>query len=1039
MTKRNKRRNNRGPKSWGKNKEKSNNGMEALSETSKASISWKPSFSWIPLLFWGTLELFSFWKHWPFNKSKQTLPITIKEAETIEDKMEAQKRKFETMLAEKDARIDDSDKKLKITEEQKDNDIKQLMMENQNLDSKQKQTEKILRDTKKELDDAEANTKQRDDQIKHLQMEKGKLDSTLKQTERDKTILNNELFEVRNLKREAEAEKHDALRRLSEMVSVKLRDNNPNIVDLNDEYRPTKLAEMFSELYDNEWTAAYTVMEDNEFQDRQMIDFLLDVVMESYIFCKDEVEKSWNVVSTWFLDDDLPKVQQMRKALKDGRKAKAWKLIPDIEKKYTSYIESVCRHEPLKKLLSIEDIRKYMALCLKLTLLMNANDPPVYLECSGWKPIRDREEEDKDLQKSENSGDELPNNGEQPNSQDDKDEEKETAETTETDSSSQDITPDDMDQDEGQKIEKQPEGKSNENPSSTESKERLEKKDGTESNENVETGSCQQGDAPTGNDDSGQDSINKDKENKDNAQDIATEKDLSQIKESNDELSPSTNAGVNEDAGEEMVVNNGHGNAESSSLNKLVEDPMDQGNSQNAGFSDERRINEIDHECKNNENPSSTESKERFEKKDETECNKNLETGSCQQGDAPTGNDDSGQDSINKDKENKDNAQDIATEKDLSQIKESNDELSPSTNAGVNEDAGEEMVVNNGHGNAESSSLNKLVEDPMDQGNSQNAGFSDERRINEIDHECKNNENPSSTESKERFEKKDETDCDENLETGSCQQGDAPTGNDDSSQDSINKDKENKDNAQDNATEKDLSQIKESNDELSPSTNAGVNEDAGEEMVVNNGHGNAEPSSLNKLVEDPMDQGNSPNTGFSDERRNNEIDHECKNNENPNSAETTKPSENKERTDSNANKQPENGERGETVADAVEVNGDSDPASSPTNDENGTTRLEEEKDKLKTNSPSSGCENDNDDSSKICGRELRNEVTVAATRGEFEKDKYKEYTTRGKYTEFHVWPIMYLHKGGPMLGKGIAQGVKDSKAEPSDKPWAWWK
>ncbi|WAQ98125.1 LOW QUALITY PROTEIN: hypothetical protein MAR_022498, partial [Mya arenaria] len=685
MTKRNKRRNNRGPKSWGKNKEKSNNGMEALSETSKASISWKPSFSWIPLLFWGTLELFSFWKHWPFNKSKQTLPITIKEAETIEDKMEAQKRKFETMLAEKDARIDDSDKKLKITEEQKDNDIKQLMMENQNLDSKQKQTEKILRDTKKELDDAEANTKQRDDQIKHLQMEKGKLDSTLKQTERDKTILNNEL---------SKPEKRSGGRK-----------------------------------------ARCTTK-------------------ESYIFCKDEVEKSWNVVSTWFLDDDLPKVQQMRKALKDGRKAKAWKLIPDIEKKYTSYIESVCRHEPLKKLLSIEDIRKYMALCLKLTLLMNANDPPVYLECSGWKPIRDREEEDKDLQKSENSGDELPNNGEQPNSQDDKDEEKETAETTETDSSSQDITPDDMDQDEGQKIEKQPEGKSNENPSSTESKERLEKKDGTESNENVETGSCQQGDAPTGNDDSGQDSINKDKENKDNAQDIATEKDLSQIKESNDELSPSTNAGVNEDAGEEMVVNNGHGNAESSSLNKLVEDPMDQGNSQNAGFSDERRINEIDHECKNNENPSSTESKERFEKKDETECNKNLETGSCQQGDAPTGNDDS---------------------------------------------------------------------------------------------------------------------------------------------------------------------------------------------------------------------------GFSDERRNNEIDHECKNNENPNSAETTKPSENKERTDSNANKQPENGERGETVADAVEVNGDSDPASSPTNDENGTTRLEEEKDKLKTNSPSSGCENDNDDSSKICGRELRNE------------------------------------------------------------------
>ena len=45
--------------------------------------------------------------------------------------------------------------------------------------------------------------------------------------------------------------------RLSALTSSKLRDNNPNLTDLSDANRPTKISEMFSELYDNEWTDAF--------------------------------------------------------------------------------------------------------------------------------------------------------------------------------------------------------------------------------------------------------------------------------------------------------------------------------------------------------------------------------------------------------------------------------------------------------------------------------------------------------------------------------------------------------------------------------------------------------------------------------------------------------------------------------------------------------------------------------------------------------------------------------------------------------------
>ena len=46
------------------------------------------------------------------------------------------------------------------------------------------------------------------------------------------------------------------LTRLSTIAGERLRLHNPGIADLSDENRPNKLAEKFSELYDNQWTEA---------------------------------------------------------------------------------------------------------------------------------------------------------------------------------------------------------------------------------------------------------------------------------------------------------------------------------------------------------------------------------------------------------------------------------------------------------------------------------------------------------------------------------------------------------------------------------------------------------------------------------------------------------------------------------------------------------------------------------------------------------------------------------------------------------------
>lgn len=51
-------------------------------------------------------------------------------------------------------------------------------------------------------------------------------------------------------------------------------------------------------------------------------------------------------------------------------------------------------------------------------------------------------------------------------------------------------------------------------------------------------------------------------------------------------------------------------------------------------------------------------------------------------------------------------------------------------------------------------------------------------------------------------------------------------------------------------------------------------------------------------------------------------------------------------------------------------------------------------------------------------------IDSSMPKGKFDKDKYRAYTKSGDEYAFLVWPTLFLHKDGPMLGKGIAQGSK---------------
>ena len=53
---------------------------------------------------------------------------------------------------------------------------------------------------------------------------------------------------------------------------------NPDIADLSDDNRPTKIAERFSQLYDDQWTDAYDALMKEGQRERNVICILLNIV-----------------------------------------------------------------------------------------------------------------------------------------------------------------------------------------------------------------------------------------------------------------------------------------------------------------------------------------------------------------------------------------------------------------------------------------------------------------------------------------------------------------------------------------------------------------------------------------------------------------------------------------------------------------------------------------------------------------------------------------------------------------------------------------
>lgn len=71
--------------------------------------------------------------------------------------------------------------------------------------------------------------------------------------------------------------------RISEIAGARLKSNNPAIADLSDQNRPSKLAEKFSELYDNEWTDATEELK-RAIKHKEKSEEELDIIIIRYLY-----------------------------------------------------------------------------------------------------------------------------------------------------------------------------------------------------------------------------------------------------------------------------------------------------------------------------------------------------------------------------------------------------------------------------------------------------------------------------------------------------------------------------------------------------------------------------------------------------------------------------------------------------------------------------------------------------------------------------------------------------------------------------------
>ncbi|XP_052722354.1 uncharacterized protein LOC128193129 isoform X1 [Crassostrea angulata] len=211
------------------------------------------------------------------------------------------------------------------------------------------------------------------------------LENNLEASKKDNSRLYNQVRDLQKsysvLAKSYEQEKEEkekALTRLSSVAGERLRFNNPAIADLSDENRPNKLAEKFSELYDNEWTEFYENMEGTGTEE-EIIGQIVQLLKDAFDICNKLAQNQRQVLTTAIAYPANPKPQKT-----DNPPEGVVSKVIDFQKRTASLafqdVEKIILEESTHlKNNSSKAKGQFVEKCSQLCWMMAIQDPPMFL------------------------------------------------------------------------------------------------------------------------------------------------------------------------------------------------------------------------------------------------------------------------------------------------------------------------------------------------------------------------------------------------------------------------------------------------------------------------------------------------------------------------------------------------------------------------------------------------------------------------------------------------------------------------------------
>ncbi|XP_052214323.1 paramyosin-like [Dreissena polymorpha] len=277
---------------------------------------------------------------------------------------DSERRRFEAKIAANENQLQQANEQLEHFNKERQNLKQELYQEKSRLEELVKNYEASVNDR----------IKSKDDDSLLCQLDQ------LKSKEKE---LATEIIQVHQQLKSSNIELEETETRLSKLMGQRLTDNNPNITDLSDKNRPTKLAERYSELYDNEWADAFEDLNAIYNDEQKTIAMLTVILKEAACFCRNEADeqmehlrKVLTLQTTLSVSRGQNVPDVINQQLKNSRKVMSEIAGTNIVETYIKrlkHLTSASARDALR-------VEKFLREAFSLCWLMSIQDPPVVFD-----------------------------------------------------------------------------------------------------------------------------------------------------------------------------------------------------------------------------------------------------------------------------------------------------------------------------------------------------------------------------------------------------------------------------------------------------------------------------------------------------------------------------------------------------------------------------------------------------------------------------------------------------------------------------------